>query len=102
MRNLSASYVLKPEGMFFLTVWLGDTVMCIVPGRAPGDPVQAMVGRMLTEGTNVENAQEMVDSYRERFGLNDPVYVQYIKYLYNSATFNTGYSLAFSLRGSMT
>jgi peptide/nickel transport system permease protein len=27
--------------------------------------------------------------------LNDPIYVQYFKYLYNSATFNTGYSLAF-------
>lgn len=95
MRSLSASYVLKRVGMFFLTVWLGATVMFIVPRLAPGDPVQAMVGRMLTEGTNVENAQEMVDSYRERFGLNDPVYVQYFKYLYNAATFNTGYSLAF-------
>jgi peptide/nickel transport system permease protein len=87
--------VLKRVGMFFLTVWLGATVMFIIPRLAPGDPVQAMVGRMLTEGTNVENAQEMVDAYRERFGLNDPIYVQYVKYLYNSATFNTGYSLAF-------
>lgn len=95
MRSLSASYVLKRVGMFFLTVWLGATIMFIVPRLAPGDPVQAMVGRMLTEGTNVENAQEMVDAYRERFGLNDPIYVQYFKYLYNAATFNTGYSLAF-------
>jgi peptide/nickel transport system permease protein len=81
--------------MFLLTVWLGTTVIFLVPRFAPGDPVQAMIGRMLTEGSNVENADQIVESYRERFGLNDPMYVQYFKYLYNSATFNTGYSLAF-------
>ena len=95
MRSLSTSYVLKRVGMFFLTVWLGATIIFIVPRLAPGDPVQAMVGRMLRAGANVENAQEIVAAYRERFGLNDPVYVQYFKYLYNAATFNTGYSLAF-------
>ncbi len=95
MKNLSASYVLKRLGMFFLTVWLGATIIFIVPRLAPGDPVQAMVGRMLAEGTNVENAQEMVDVYRERFGLNDSLPVQYVKYLYNMATFDSGYSLAF-------
>jgi len=95
VRNLSADYVLKRLGMFVLTVWLGATIMFIVPRLAPGDPVQAIIGRMLTEGSNVENAQEIVDAYRERFGLNDSVFVQYGKYLYNVVTFNTGYSLAF-------
>ncbi|MCP4356629.1 MAG: ABC transporter permease [Chloroflexi bacterium] len=95
MGGLSTDYILKRVGMFFITVWLGTTVIFLVPRLAPGDPVQAMVGRMLTEGTNVENAEAMVESYRERFGLNDPIYVQYFKYLYNAATFNNGYSLAF-------
>ncbi len=95
MGGLSSGYILRRVGMFFLTVWLGTTVIFLVPRLAPGDPVQAMIGRMLTEGSNVENADQMIESYRERFGLNDPIYVQYFKYLYNSATFNTGYSLAF-------
>lgn len=95
MGGLTKEYVIKRLGMFFLTVWLGTTVIFMVPRLAPGDPVQAMIGRMLTEGTNVENADQMIESYRERFGLNDPVYVQYFKYIYNAATFNTGYSLAF-------
>ncbi len=95
MGGLSKEYVIKRLGMFLLTVWLGTTVIFIVPRMAPGDPVQAMIGRMLTEGSNVENADQIVEAYRERFGLNDPVHVQYFKYLYNSATFNTGYSLAF-------
>lgn len=95
MGGLTTGYILRRMGMFLLTVWLGTTVIFLVPRLAPGDPVQAMIGRMLTEGTNVENADQIIASYRERFGLNDPVYVQYFKYLYNSATFNTGYSLAF-------
>ena len=95
MGGLTKEYVLKRFGMFLLTVWLGTTIIFIVPRLAPGDPVQAMLGRMLAEGTNVENADLLVLAYRQRFGLDQPLIVQYFRYLYNSATFNTGYSLAF-------
>ena len=37
----------------------------------------------------------MIEAWRVRFGLDDPVPIQYLKYLGNLATFNTGYSLAF-------
>jgi peptide/nickel transport system permease protein len=95
MGALTIGYILRRVGMFLLTVWLGTTLIFLIPRLAPGDPVQAMMGRMMTEGSNVENADQIIESYRERFGLNQPVYIQYVKYLYNSATFNTGYSLAF-------
>jgi len=95
MGALTIGYILRRVGMFLLTIWLGTTLIFLIPRLAPGDPVQAMMGRMMTEGSNVENADQIIESYRERFGLNQPVYIQYIKYLYNSATFNTGYSLAF-------
>jgi peptide/nickel transport system permease protein len=81
--------------MFFLTIWLGITLIFVIPRMLPGDPVQAMIGRMVTEGSNVENASEIIQSYRQRFGLDDPILIQYAKFLVNSVTFNTGYSLAF-------
>ena len=95
MGGLTKVYVIKRLLMFLLTVWLGTTLIFIIPRLAPGDPVQAMIGRLINEGTNVENADEMIASYRERFGLDDPIHIQYLKYLYNAATFNNGYSLAF-------
>jgi len=95
MGGLTKEYVIKRLLMFLLTVWLGTTLIFIIPRLAPGDPVQAMIGRLINEGTNVENADEMIASYRERFGLDDPIYIQYLKYIYNAITFNNGYSLAF-------
>jgi peptide/nickel transport system permease protein len=95
MSGLTTKYVLKRIGMFILTVWLGATIIFIVPRLVPGDPVQAMIGRMITEGVNVENADVIISTYRERFGLNDHILIQYVKYLYNAVTFNSGYSLAF-------
>ena len=95
MRNISTRYILKRLGMFFLTVWLGITVIFIIPRLAPGDPVQAIIGRMISEGSSLENGEELIAAWRVRFGLDEPVMVQYGKYLVNAATFNTGYSLAF-------
>ena len=95
MRGLTTSYILRRLGMFVFTIWLGTSVMFVIPRLAPGDPVQAMMERMMTEGANVENSQQLIHSWRQRFGLDEPVYVQYLKHLYNSITFNTGYSLAF-------
>jgi peptide/nickel transport system permease protein len=95
MGGLTKEYVIKRLLMFLLTVWLGTTLIFIIPRLAPGDPVQAMIGRLINEGANVENADQMIASYRERFGLDDPIHIQYLKYLYNAITFNNGYSLAF-------
>ncbi len=95
MGGLTVEYVLKRIGMFLLTVWLGASVIFFVPRLMPGDPVTATIGRMIAQGGSVENADEMIQSWRIRFGLDDPLPIQYVKYLGNLATFNTGYSLAF-------
>jgi peptide/nickel transport system permease protein len=95
MGGLTKEYVIKRLGMFLLTVWLGTTLIFFIPRLAPGDPVQAMIGRMVITGANVENADVLIESYRHRFGLDQPIIIQYFKFLYNSFTFNSGYSLAF-------
>ena len=95
MRGLTTTYILRRIGMFLLTVWLGATAIFIIPRLAPGDPVQAIIGRMISEGASLENGEELIAAWRERFGLDEPVLVQYGKYLLNAVTLNTGYSLAF-------
>lgn len=95
MGGLNKEYVLKRIGMFLLTVWLGATIIFFVPRLAPGDPITATIGRMTAQGGTVENADELIEAWRERFGLDEPMHIQYIRYLWNMITFNTGYSLAF-------
>lgn len=93
MRTLPTGYLIRRVLMFFLTVWLGATMMFIIPRLAPGDPVAAMVSRMAAQSGYVENSAELIESWRKKFGLDQPVSVQYLRYLSNLVTFNLGYSL---------
>lgn len=94
MGGMSKAYVLKRLGMFVLTVWLGMTVMFVIPRLAVGDPTEAMLGRLMSKGTNIPNSQEMIQRWQQRFGLDQPIQVQYLRYLYNTITFDQGYSLS--------
>lgn len=94
MGGLSTGYIARRVGMWLLTVWLGSTLIFIVPRLAPGDPVTAMVSRMLAQAGYVEGAAEMIEAWRARFGLDGPILVQYWNYLRNLVTFDLGYSLA--------
>lgn len=94
MRGLTWQYLLKRLGMFVLTVWLGLTIIFIIPRLAVGDPTDALLGRLMSEGGNVENAGELIERWKVRFGLDQPVHIQYLRYLYNTLTFKQGYSLS--------
>ena len=95
MGGLTRGYILKRIGMFLLTVWLGTTLIFIVPRLAPGDPIAGVISRLEGQGSRVENAAEMIDAWRERYGLNDPQPVQYVRYVWNSLRFELGYSLSY-------
>lgn len=95
MRGITKGYLLKRFMMFLLTVWLGLTIMFIVPRLAPGDPVSAIVARMMAESGRVDGSEELIQAWRERFGLDEPIFVQYMKYLGNSMRFNLGYSMTY-------
>lgn len=94
MGGLTWGYILKRIGMWFLTIWLGTTIIFMVPRLAPGDPVAAMVGRMTAQSGYVENSAQIIEAWRARFGLDAPLWQQYINYIMNSLRFDLGYSLA--------
>jgi peptide/nickel transport system permease protein len=93
MRGLSVQYVIRRLGMFLLTIWLGATIIFIIPRLAPGDPVSAMISRMQAQAGYVTNSAEIIQAWRARFGLDAPMSVQYLRFLRNSVTFDLGYSL---------
>jgi peptide/nickel transport system permease protein len=95
MMSFTVRYILQRVGMFFITVWLGSTIIFIIPRLAPGDPVAAMVSQMSSQAGRVENSAEMIAAWRARFGLDDPMPVQYLRFLWNSVRFDLGYSLRF-------
>lgn len=95
MRGLTREYVIRRLGMFVLTVWLGATIIFFIPRLMPGDPVQAMISRMLAQAGRIENTELIIKAWREKFGLDAPMTEQYVKYVTNMLTFNMDYSLAY-------
>jgi len=49
---------------------------------------------MSQASAGIENGQALFEAYRERFGLNDPLHVQYVRYLWNSIRLDFGESLS--------
>ncbi len=94
MRGITLGYFLRRLGIFFFTVWLAATLIYIIPRVAPGDPIAAMVARMTQSAGYVENSDVIIAGWRERFGLDDPWHIQYLRYMRNLITFDLGYSLA--------
>lgn len=93
MGGITPGYLLRRVGMFFLTIWLGATLIFIIPRLAPGDPVAAILSRISAQSGRVENAAQIIQAWRARFGLDAPWYVQYFRFLRNAFTFDLGYSL---------
>jgi peptide/nickel transport system permease protein len=89
-------YLIKRLVSFFATILVGATVMFILTRLTPNDPIQALLGRMAATGSNIEGGAELVAMYRERFGLDEPVLVQYLNYMSNLILRGDfGYSLAY-------
>src|SRR5688572_7944185 len=81
MGGITLRYLVRRLAVFFLTIWLSASIIWAIPRLAPGDPVSAMVTRMTTEAGFVENSDIIIEGWKERFGLNDPIHVQYFRYL---------------------
>jgi peptide/nickel transport system permease protein len=94
MGGLTGSYVLQRFLMFLLTIWLGSTLIFFIPRLAPGDPVTAMVTRISLNQGYVENSEQIIAAWKARFGLDAPLWIQYLRYWGNLFRLDFGYSLA--------
>jgi peptide/nickel transport system permease protein len=78
-------YIIKRLLLIFLTMLGLVTITFMVARVAPGDPARAAAGEDAT--------QEMVETLREEFGLNEPLYVQYGQYMKGLFTGDLGKSI---------
>ncbi|MBX3082575.1 MAG: ABC transporter permease [Anaerolineae bacterium] len=95
MGSISINYFLRRLLIFFLTIWIAASIIWLIPRLAPGDPVTAMVSRMMRSSGYVENSDKIIEGWKQRFGLNDPLPVQYLRYMGNLLRLDFGYSLAY-------
>ena len=94
MRGLDLTYFVRRIGMFVLVVLVAATFNFFIPRLAPGNPIGAITSRMANASAGIENGQAMFEAYRKRFGLDEPMYIQYGKYMWNTVHLDFGQSLS--------
>ncbi|MGC4108577.1 MAG: ABC transporter permease [Thermomicrobiales bacterium] len=93
---MNLKYVLQRIGLFFVVVWGAATLNFFLPRLAPGDPVRSRLFAMMTQGGFQQSGvEEMVKAYQAKFGLDKPLWQQYLNYLWDTIHFDFGYSLSF-------
>jgi peptide/nickel transport system permease protein len=88
------AYVLKRIGMFFLIVWLAATINFFLPRLGGQDPIRDMMIQQAALGGSVQTGlEDMIRIYNEKFGLDRPLWQQYLTYLGDMSRLDFNYSI---------
>jgi peptide/nickel transport system permease protein len=77
-------YILRRILIMIPTLFLISVISFIAIQLPPGDYLTSYAAQLTTQGEYID--QESLDSLRERYGLGQPVYVQYGKWVYGIVT----------------
>ncbi|MDQ2955854.1 MAG: ABC transporter permease [Actinomycetota bacterium] len=88
------AYLLRRIGRLAVSVWVLITASFFMIHLIPGDPIRAAMG--------LKASAEAVAARRQALGLNDPIWLQYVRYLRNTLTGHFGTSIVTNVPVSET
>jgi peptide/nickel transport system permease protein len=93
---MTLGYAAKRVALFFFEVWAATTFMFFLPKLASGrDPVAERMAQLAASGgVSSSSIAEMVRVYKANFGLDQPLWKQYLTFMGNVAHLDFNYSLA--------
>ncbi len=90
------AYLLRRLGLLVLVLWTAATVNFVLPKLTPRNPVrERMMQQLAVGGYQQEKFDEMVKAWEVKFGLDQPVWKQYVYYMSDYARLNLGQSFAY-------
>jgi peptide/nickel transport system permease protein len=88
-------YLARRCGVFVLIVWIAATLNFFLPRLSGQDPVRSKLLQQAQLGGYVHSGIDaMVKDYDRRFGLDRPLWQQYLSYLRDAARLDFNYSIA--------
>lgn len=92
---MRVDYVVRRFLVFLVIVWLAATINFFLPRLSGLDPVRQRLLEQAALGGYVHaGIDEMVKEYEQKFGLDRPLWEQYLTYLRDVARFDFNYSIA--------
>ena len=92
--RIPRDYLTNRVVTLLLTVWIAATLIWIIPRLSPVDTAEVMLSRMAAGGGAVANSEQILAQLRAQLGLDQPLVVQYLKYIWNTLQFDFGLSAA--------
>ena len=88
-------YLATRFGQLVLIIFVAVSINFIIPRLLPGDPVQTALARLQASGGNQNvDIQAVSAAYRAKYGLDAPLWDQYINYWLDLFQFDLGVSFA--------
>src|SRR5258705_1598685 len=86
-------YVLRRLGVLPAFLFLFSVVVFAIVQAPPGDFLTTYVATLASSGSSI--SAEQVEALRREYGLDRPIWVQYLKWMENLAKGNLGLSLEY-------
>ena len=88
-------YLLKRLILFIAVVWVAATINFVLPRLSGGNAIRAALLQQAAAGGYVQsNIDQMVHEFDSEFGLDKPLWQQYVIYLWNISHLDFGFSMA--------
>ena len=94
MGRIPGDYLANRFITLFLTIFIAATLIWIIPRLSPIDPAEIALGRMAAGAGSVANSEQILEQLRAQLGIDQPLIVQYAKYLWGVIRFDFGLSTA--------
>ena len=95
MKPATANFIAKRFGLLVLIVWTAVTINFLIPQMTPRNPLREKLMEQASRGGVIEEGfDEMVAAYEAKFGLDQPLWKQYINYVWDVLHLDLGYSIS--------
>ena len=85
MVRITGRYLLRRVAISVVTVYILASLLFVLMHAMPGSPIDALVGPGMTT--------EQIENIEQRFGLNQPIWLQYVEFITSVTVFDFGYSV---------
>lgn len=93
---MTIGYIARRIGIFLLIVITAVTLNFFIPRMSPTNPIQSRMNQLAAAGGVYENQiQELIKIYNQKFGLDKPLWEQYMLYWRDLLHFDLGVSMTF-------
>ncbi|MGB3554181.1 MAG: ABC transporter permease [Jannaschia sp.] len=94
MFGIPRAYLINRLLTLVLTILIAATLIWIIPRLSPVDPAEIALGRMAAGAGSVAGSDAILETLRAQMGIDQPLVVQYAKYIWGVLRLDFGLSTA--------